>query len=520
MRHRRSFLWRIDVGGCFLAVGRCGICAALAYLAAANAPSASSQEQETDAPQARLIDRPAFDRIVLTPQAGGESVEVQPLELPEGRIPDPLPKEGSLSVYRVSEPSIEYEVAWASIDRIEKYEAWVLQEAQRLTSIGVLDEAFEFLAYLHKYYPDAPGLDSATQTYLWRDAGTAFSAGNAGEVAADSDVALRRESLISTSGQCGAGDQRQPDCTTAQAREVWSRTLDRRHVGTSVSGAFAGQPCQMVRSISSRRRTRISDRAPGNRGSDYKAARRAVRHAQAILPTAPGADDLLSAIERAAPEMRVGVSSLATLPLDPRLPTWDRTRLAALVEPTLVTLVGFGAEGGVYASRWGDIVHSDDGRQTSLRLSPAAIAQGLTPAAISLLLLHRADPASPSYDVDFASYLAGVETSDGQAVILSWKRPHIRPAALLQAPLKSLEPQTQIADVAFQQEAAIGPETLEMRDQRALETPCKTTRDAMFHNRADQGMSDQNRKPQRRSTAVRCSWWNRRCPTMRRRSRR
>ena len=47
-------------------------------------------------------------------------------------------------------------------------------------------------------------------------------------------------------------------------------------------------------------------------------------------------------------------------------PDWAAARVDALVNPRLVEMVDFGAEGGVYASRFGELATSDAGLETAL----------------------------------------------------------------------------------------------------------------------------------------------------------
>jgi ABC-type transport system substrate-binding protein len=101
-------------------------------------------------------------------------------------------------------------------------------------------------------------------------------------------------------------------------------------------------------------------------------------------------------------------------------------------------MVGFGAEGGVYESAWGEITTSDDGLATTLRLSTAAMSRGLTPNAIALQLAEMAKSGGGASQADFAALVNNIRIEDGQAVVATWRRPNLRPAAFLQVPLKWL----------------------------------------------------------------------------------
>ena len=76
----------------------------------------------------------------------------------------PIPKSSEKLLVRLLErPDEEVEIAWGSIDKVELFEQLVLAEANRLTSIGNFDEAFDYFAFLSKRYPETPGLDGSRQ---------------------------------------------------------------------------------------------------------------------------------------------------------------------------------------------------------------------------------------------------------------------------------------------------------------------------------------------------------------------
>jgi ABC-type transport system substrate-binding protein len=109
-----------------------------------------------------------------------------------------------------------------------------------------------------------------------------------------------------------------------------------------------------------------------------------------------------------------------------------------LLETTITEIIGFGSEGGVYHSRYGEWVPDESGLRLSLKLASLARPNGEpVPSAdfIARFLLNMADPARPEYRRDFAAVLAGVSVEGTEWVHLDWKRPHVRPEALLQIPL-------------------------------------------------------------------------------------
>ncbi len=171
---------------------------------------------------------------------------------------------------------------------------------------------------------------------------------------------------------------------------------------------------------------------------NYAEARDAAIFAASIVPSFPQGEALLREIQNTAPEVRVGVTGLGRVGPPAQTPVWAAARLGPLVDPQLVEMVDFGAEGGVYASRYGNVATSDDGLQTTLTVSPEGLRTGLTPDVVALELMALADIGSPQRQEDVAANLAALTTAEGRAVRLQWRRPPIRPGAFLQIPLRRL----------------------------------------------------------------------------------
>ena len=113
-----------------------------------------------------MIDLQPFDRVLLNAENDNSVIDVVLLDLPNRRVPDPLPKTGSLELRRLSHPSVLYAVSWSSIERIELYEQLVLEEAIRLTNAGKSLEAFRSLQFLHDNYAGMAGLAEASERYV------------------------------------------------------------------------------------------------------------------------------------------------------------------------------------------------------------------------------------------------------------------------------------------------------------------------------------------------------------------
>ncbi|MEM8947532.1 MAG: ABC transporter substrate-binding protein, partial [Planctomycetota bacterium] len=169
---------------------------------------------------------------------------------------------------------------------------------------------------------------------------------------------------------------------------------------------------------------------------EYSQARQALRRALDILPDASGAREMMAEIERKSPQLVVAVDQL---PAESPLPlSVEARRIDQLTNPRLVSLVGFGAEGGDYASPWGQLTSDDTGLELDLELNETAMERGLSADVVALELLRRADPHHDQFRVDFATLLRDVEILRGTQVRIQWVRSHVRPESLLELSLRDL----------------------------------------------------------------------------------
>jgi tetratricopeptide (TPR) repeat protein len=437
---------RIAVGKSLALVLLAAASAARAQAPAAAPPAAggAAVEAQVIVPE-RLLDRQPFDRITLNAANNQAVIETVLLDLPQRRVPNPLPTSGRLQLRQLSQPSVPYEVDWSAIAKIELYEQVLLGEAQRLTAAGEYAEAFDYLAFLTTNYPSLAGLESALEEYLWRDASAAFAAGD-GDGAWPALVALYARNpkypRLANAVQAVSDSlisRRLQQHDYAAARAVLA--LVERHFPDLELANAARWHEQFALGA----QTQLAAARAALAAGDYDAARTAAMVAQAILPEFAEPRELLRQIQRASPEVRVGVTQLArTAPPSglfgesPRDLEWAASRVAPLTKPRLVDEVAFGAEGGAYATRFGVLETDDAGVETTLRLSPAALGRGLTPDAVSLVLIESAGAAGAPADADLAAALKALRLVEGNGLRVVWKRPPLHPGALLQVPLRRI----------------------------------------------------------------------------------
>lgn len=401
----------------------------------AASPAAADESVEIAVP---LLERSPFDRITLDAANQNAVLETVLIEIPERKVPNPLPTTGSLEIRRLSHPTIPYTVQWGAIAKVELFEQMLLAESERLTAEGKFAEAFDYLAFLTTNYPQLPGLEQALQAHLWREASTAYAA-NKRQEAWPALVALYERNAkyprLVNAVQAVSDDliaERIKAGDYAGARllvEALARSFPQ--LGLANIARWQGQFKTDADVHLARAREAFA-------AQDYSEARTAVAAARSIMPDIPGGVELWREIQSTSPEIRVGVTELADAGVMAKTPTWAVARVSDLVNPRLVEMVDFGAEGGVYQSRWSDLKASDDGLQTTISLTPEALQRGLRPNELALSLVEMADVNSDRAAADFAALAAGVTLANGRDVEVLWRRPHVRPESFLQIPLRWL----------------------------------------------------------------------------------
>lgn len=429
-------------------------------------PGATAPENAASERPARLLDRQPFDRITLDAANDNAVIETMLLDLPERRVPDPLPRQGRLELRQLSQPSVAYVLEWSAVAKVELYEQMLLAEAVRLTASGDFAAAFDDLAFLRTNYPDLPGLAAALDEYLWRDASSAFAGGD-GEGAWPALLALYER------------DPQYPRLTSA-VQAVSDSLINRRLVEKNYSAARAVLalvqqhfPKLELANVARWRekfdvdaKAQIAAARSALENRNFDAARDAAMVAEAMAPELDEPRDLLRQIQAAAPEMRVGVTQLGAATPPTQTPTWAAARIAPLVDPRLVDMVDFGAEGGVYVCRFGEIKTNTSGLETALRLPPAALQQGLTPDAIARGLTETAGADRPGAE-DLAAALANVSLAEGREVRVGWRQPHLHVEAFLGIPLRQLTDTEHSRGLWFDASSAAGGPAAALRFVRS-----------------------------------------------------
>lgn len=130
--------------------------------AAAAAPAA-----DDDIP---LYQRLPYDEVQLDRANDNAVLRVQPIDFPEGEVPDPLPRTGFLEVELVDEPGETYRVAWPHVEEIRPFPQLVLNAAKESISQGQFESAYDHLQFVAEYYPDFAPQEDVVKRFLAAEA--------------------------------------------------------------------------------------------------------------------------------------------------------------------------------------------------------------------------------------------------------------------------------------------------------------------------------------------------------------
>jgi len=404
---------------------------AVALILIGNTGHAIAQEASPE----RLIDRTPFDLVILKGSAGGEKLEVAPLDLPQRPLTT-IPAEGAIVVRLLNRPLEDFELSWTNVAQVKVFEQLLLEEARRLTAAGKFDEAYDYFARLSAEYPSIAGLKEAVSDYLRRNALALYQQ-------KQHDRAL---AVLLTLYQHDSKHAGLPAAVQTVAGEIIQRYLrDGNHAAarsvldlwqSRFAGLAAPAAADWQRRFEAAARRQLDEATRLMQQNDPIAARKSVHKALGIWPKLEAAQRLLAQIQRDFPFITVGVLQPAPEKPTRRIDDWAALRTSRLVERQLAEQIDFGSEGGVYRSPFGQLSLDESGRELNLTLNSTsgseAPAATVTLDSLSRFLLSMADPKSPRYRRDFAELLAGISMEPPNGLQLDLRRVHVRPEAMLQ----------------------------------------------------------------------------------------
>lgn len=386
-----------------------------------------------------LLTSPPFDRIILDGADPNAALDVYPLDFPDRKVPSPKPQ-GDLTIRLMEQPERVYQVDWNRIQEIKLFEQLLLERAAELSAQQKFDEAFDLLARVQQEFPDTVGLDAGINDYLRGNALALFQ---------------QREfdRSLAVLGALYERNRKFPGLAVALDRVAGEIIMERlrgqdyagaREVLDTLTSQFGDVAQTAIDNWQQRFReaadTMVAESRQYLRAGRFAEADRAARRATAIWPESTTAQQALREIQQRHPQVVVGVFEQA--PRDPwwRIDCWPDLRVSQLIHPTLCQLEAFSTEGGVYRSPFGKLSVDDTerGQRLTLDVTDAAAAHdsagnGTAAYALARRLLALADPAAATYRSDFAALCSAVGTDGNSGVHVDFRRPHVRPEAMLLA---------------------------------------------------------------------------------------
>lgn len=391
-----------------------------------------SYAQEEDDSQ-RLLDKRPFDHIQLN-DADKTLLKVEPLEFPERKVPlNPKPTD-QFGVRLFDAPDQEYRIRWRDIEEITLFEEMLLAEAQQLVAEKEFNAAFEYLLRIKKIYPQLEGLEDTLQDFLYEEA-KKYQSQQAYERAFVLLLQLesRNPSNPRLPGAMGAATGKLVENYIAKVNypaarrllnELASRFPEQQTVVT-----WRGRLGDMAAELVASAREQLQ-------AGNLSAAQETVRQAVEIWPYADETRELYEEIHARYPFVPVGVHSITeSAPATAWLYDWAARRTRNLVSRPLAELQGFGAEGGRYASAYGDLIQADLGLLLTLRLKAGTTwSDGKTPLTgydVVRNLRTMANPNSDDYEAQWGRLVDSMTVRNVYNVDIRLRRAHVRPESLL-----------------------------------------------------------------------------------------
>jgi len=389
---------------------------------------------------ARLYDADPWDEITLNEQNGNRVFKVVALTQKERATVARGGPTDKIRIRMSDDPTKQFDLEKRHIASVKYFEAFLLEEANRLIAAKEFDAAYDYLSVLLKNYPRTPGLAEARQKYLFANAADFFRAGRFNEGLGVLEELYRlnpnfknRAASLALSSVIGAIldrlFQRYVDNDDFHSvHELYSRI--QKQYGDAQRLALDRWAAKL--SVLAAAKKEEAAKFVANR--DYLEAHQAARKMMVIWPDVEGGREFITALENEHPLVIVGVSELAPTYDSRSLRSFASRRAGRLLHRTLVEYEGHGPEGGIYDFPFGTLSRSEDDKTLVFDLAPPTsdAALAINGYDVSRTLLLLADPRSPTYLPVWAQLASSIAVEDVMKVEVRLRRPHVLPEALLQ----------------------------------------------------------------------------------------
>ncbi|QDU75226.1 Bacterial extracellular solute-binding protein, family 5 Middle [Bremerella volcania] len=374
-----------------------------------------------------LFEREPYDLVTVVSSKDGKPLRIKPIHEPEFRG-GASERSGQITVELVDMPGRKFQIAWRGVVLYQPFPKLLIDEAKKNLSEKDFDLAFRYLQRLNAEYSNYPGVDRLLEELLVQNALERFQAG-----ALDEALGMLEEAKRKFPNKSGIDKSIESVGLRLVQKEIddrqWqsARMLIERF--EKVYGDKFADSIRQWRDDLARRSQQQMDRAKQQIAKqDYRAALEATNLALAIDPTIPSGKERLAELVRLYPQVRI-----ATLAAGEALPphgtlTWSGRRNKRLIYRDLTEIVGYGPEGGEYASPFGTVVRPVDRFELSI-----VLRDRLTPVTGFDLSRQFQDPASQQDEIlaGLTPLIEKMAVREIRQVDLTLRLPHVRPEALL-----------------------------------------------------------------------------------------
>jgi len=396
------------------------------------APAAEKAEPESSLP---LYQQDAYDIVTLDELNDNLVFKVLPLDLPNRRVPEPLPRSGQLKVRRLDDLDSEYVILWTSIARIQLFHELVLDEANELVRSGELGRAYDYFQFLVDADPELPGLKGSIDAYLYEEAKASQRAGQVEEA-----LAMLRE-LHRRNPQWAGLDKalgvvteelvkRYVDADNYRTARQMLRNLTELCPDHPVVAKWEGQLRAEAGKL-------LEEGRQAQEAGELRDAHAVGRRVMHVWPDLPGAREFVDSVQKQYPRVVVGVTLPAVDREPGRLHDWASRRSSRLVCRTLMEFVGRGSEGGEYYCPFGEMEIQELGLRLAFQIDPrrgrSVGAGDLTAYDLTRQFLAMANPRNAACRLDWADLVDRISPREVYGVDADLRRPHVRPEALLRS---------------------------------------------------------------------------------------
>lgn len=406
------------------------IAIALCAVFATAFPRTTARSQGTEG--ARVYEQEPCDLLYLKGRPKPLRIKMLP---PDERKPvDNTRRSGLLTIRLLDSPDANYEVGYASIDRIEFFEDRILAEAEQRIASERFDDAYDYFRFLQREYPQTRNFGAAFERYLWTEAARANKAGEA---------ELSLAMLLELYGRNPGYDKLEAALVTT-TRKLLDAAIERQDFGVARSYAQSIRqrfPNNNDAATGEAELQQLASNAVAAGRAAFTAERMAEAYDQAALalriwPADAEAQRLMTELTQAHPRVVVGVVAPALTQLAGGFADRGAMRQAQLTAAPLAKFRGYGPDGAEYESPFATIEESDLGRKVTVTLKPghrwSADGAELTGADIAQRLLSLSQSDQPDFRPELADLLEGVSVHEVYRVECDLSRQFVKPIALLE----------------------------------------------------------------------------------------